>query len=57
MATEYVKKANKTAATGESETQETVARCEGMEGHAGTGDVRLAKYYPNEKFLLDISLH
>ncbi len=31
-----------------------LSRCEGMEGHARTGDVRLAKYYPGEKFLLDI---
>jgi sulfopropanediol 3-dehydrogenase len=31
-----------------------LSRSEGMEGHARTGDVRLAKYYPNEKFLLDI---
>ena len=33
-----------------------LSRCEGMEGHARTGDVRLAKYYPGEKFLLDIGM-
>lgn len=31
-----------------------LSRCEGMEGHARTGDIRLAKYYPNESFVLDI---
>ncbi len=33
-----------------------LSRCEGMEGHARTGDIRLAKYYPGEKFLLDIGM-
>ena len=33
-----------------------LSRCEGMEGHARTGDIRLAKYYPGEKFLLDIGV-
>ncbi|MEM7226696.1 MAG: histidinol dehydrogenase [Pseudomonadota bacterium] len=27
-----------------------ISRLEGMEGHALTGDVRLAKYFPNEQF-------
>ena len=27
-----------------------ISRLEGMEGHARTGDVRLAKYYPEEQF-------
>ena len=27
-----------------------ISRLEGMEGHARTGDIRLAKYYPNENF-------
>lgn len=31
-----------------------LSRCEGMEGHARTGDIRLAKYYPSESFVLDI---
>lgn len=31
-----------------------LSRCEGMEGHARTGDVRLAKYYPDERFDLVI---
>ncbi|GHE21967.1 histidinol dehydrogenase [Halomonas urumqiensis] len=31
-----------------------LSRCEGMEGHARTGDVRLAKYYPDEVFELVI---
>ncbi|MCG8509752.1 MAG: histidinol dehydrogenase, partial [Rhodospirillales bacterium] len=30
-----------------------ISRLEGMEGHARTGDVRLAKYFPNETFELD----
>ena len=29
-----------------------ISRLEGMEGHARTGDVRLAKYYPQERFEL-----
>ncbi|MGC3873395.1 histidinol dehydrogenase [Halomonas sp. GXIMD04776] len=32
-----------------------LSRCEGMEGHARTGDVRLAKYYPDETFELVIT--
>ncbi len=31
-----------------------ISRLEGMEGHAMTGDVRLAKYFPEEKFRLDV---
>ena len=31
-----------------------ISRLEGMEGHARTGDVRLAKYFPDEKFLLEV---
>ena len=27
-----------------------ISRLEGMEGHARTGDVRLAKYFPDESF-------
>jgi sulfopropanediol 3-dehydrogenase len=33
-----------------------LSRCEGMEGHARTGDIRLSKYYPQETFLLDIGV-
>ncbi len=29
-----------------------IARGEGMEGHARTGDIRLGKYFPNETFNL-----
>ena len=29
-----------------------ISRLEGMEGHAMTGDVRLAKYFPDERFEL-----
>ncbi|TVU68795.1 histidinol dehydrogenase [Cobetia crustatorum] len=32
-----------------------LSRCEGMEGHARTGDIRLAKYYPEEHFDLVIA--
>lgn len=31
-----------------------VSRLEGMEGHARTGDVRLAKYFPDEAFDLEL---
>jgi sulfopropanediol 3-dehydrogenase len=31
-----------------------ISRLEGMEGHALTGDVRLAKYFPEQKFRLQI---
>lgn len=31
-----------------------ISRLEGMEGHARTGDVRLAKYYPSETFDLGV---
>lgn len=31
-----------------------ISRLEGMEGHAMTGDVRLAKYFPDETFRLDV---
>ena len=30
-----------------------ISRLEGMEGHAMTGDVRLAKYFPEERFQLE----
>lgn len=33
-----------------AEATARIARLEGMEGHARTADVRLAKYFPNEKF-------
>jgi sulfopropanediol 3-dehydrogenase len=31
-----------------------ISRLEGMEGHAMTGDVRLAKYFPGEDFRLSV---
>ena len=34
-----------------------ISRLEGMEGHARSGDDRLAKYFPNEEFLLEIPGH
>jgi sulfopropanediol 3-dehydrogenase len=30
-----------------------ISRLEGMEGHARTGDIRLSKYFPGERFALD----
>ena len=33
-------------------TTARISRGEGMEGHARTGDIRLAKYFPNETFNL-----
>ena len=58
MAIVYIKKAAKTFATGEDNTREVDAACarisrsEGMEGHARAGDIRLAKYFPDETFNL-----
>jgi sulfopropanediol 3-dehydrogenase len=40
------KEANRTM----GEAAARISRIEGMEGHAMAGDVRLAKYYPNETF-------
>lgn len=34
-----------------------ISRLEGMEGHARSGDDRLAKYFPEEEFLLEIPGH
>lgn len=34
-------------------TSARISRLEGMEGHARTADIRLAKYFPNESFDLD----
>jgi sulfopropanediol 3-dehydrogenase len=31
-----------------------ISRLEGMEGHARSGDVRLAKYFPEERFELQV---
>lgn len=36
-------------------TTARLSRCEGMEGHARTGDIRLEKYFPNESFLLSVT--
>ncbi len=36
----------------DSATTARIARGEGMEGHARTGDIRLGKYFPNETFNL-----
>jgi len=35
-----------------AEATARISRLEGMEGHARTADIRLAKYFPNEKFQL-----
>ncbi len=35
-----------------AETTARISRTEGMEGHARTADIRLKKYFPNEKFEL-----
>lgn len=36
-----------------AEATARISRLEGMEGHARTADIRLAKYFPNETFQLD----
>jgi sulfopropanediol 3-dehydrogenase len=33
-----------------AEATARISRLEGMEGHARTADIRLEKYFPNEKF-------
>jgi sulfopropanediol 3-dehydrogenase len=33
-----------------AEATARISRLEGMEGHARTADVRLAKFFPDEKF-------
>ncbi len=38
-----------------AEATARISRLEGMEGHARTADIRLAKYFPNEKFDLSAS--
>lgn len=40
------------AARGVAQVSSRISRLEGMEGHAMTGDVRLAKYFPDEEFEL-----
>jgi hypothetical protein len=58
MVIEYIKKAAKSSAIGEDNTRDAGAACarisrsEGMEGHARAGDIRLAKYFPDETFNL-----
>ena len=40
------------ASRGVAQVASRISRLEGMEGHAMTGDVRLAKYFPDEEFRL-----
>ncbi len=40
------------ASRGVAQVASRISRLEGMEGHAMTGDVRLAKYFPEERFQL-----
>ncbi len=40
------------ASRGVAQVSSRISRLEGMEGHAMTGDVRLAKYFPGEEFKL-----
>ena len=40
------------ASRGVAQVASRISRLEGMEGHALTGDVRLAKYFPDEEFNL-----
>jgi sulfopropanediol 3-dehydrogenase len=37
-----------------AQTTARVSRLEGMEGHARTADIRLAKYFPEESFMLEV---
>lgn len=41
------------ASRGVAQVASRISRLEGMEGHAMTGDVRLAKYFPDESFQLE----
>ncbi len=43
-------RATREGATPVAEATARIARLEGMEGHARTADIRLAKYFPEEKF-------
>ncbi|MDH3593570.1 MAG: hypothetical protein OEU09_17580 [Rhodospirillales bacterium] len=63
MATQYLKRAAMTAASGEADVRMLceieaggaaagISRLEGMEGHARSGDCRLAKYFPDRDFNL-----
>ncbi|MEM6479335.1 MAG: hypothetical protein AAF647_09840 [Pseudomonadota bacterium] len=36
-----------------AEATARISRLEGMEGHARTADIRLAKFFPQESFRLD----
>jgi sulfopropanediol 3-dehydrogenase len=40
------------ASRGVAQVASRISRLEGMEGHALTGDIRLAKYFPDEAFVL-----
>lgn len=42
------------AARSVAQVSSRISRLEGMEGHAMTGDVRLAKYFPEESFRLNV---
>lgn len=44
----------RTATREVAQVSSRISRLEGMEGHAMTGDVRLAKYFPDEVFRLDV---
>jgi sulfopropanediol 3-dehydrogenase len=37
-----------------AQTTARISRLEGMEGHARTADIRLAKYFPEESFVLEV---
>lgn len=48
-------RANRAGAKPVAEATARISRLEGMEGHARTADIRLAKYFPRENFDLSVS--
>lgn len=46
-------RANREGSKPVAEATARISRLEGMEGHAQSADIRLAKYFPEEKFDLD----
>ncbi|MFQ1701703.1 histidinol dehydrogenase [Loktanella agnita] len=52
MKTVTWQRASRDAARPLAEATARISRIEGMEGHARTADIRLAKYFPDEEFML-----
>ena len=55
MKTVTWQRATREASRPVAEATARISRLEGMEGHARTADIRLAKYFPNERFNLNVA--